>query len=59
MESGSANDAWRALNKERVPIEGLGSGPGLRIPDVEVDGAEVRSTSVANDTRGGCELDEH
>ena len=39
MESGSANDTRRALNKERAPIEGLGSGPGLRIPDIEVNGA--------------------
>ena len=39
MELGSANDAWQALNKKRAPIEGLGAGPGLRIPDVEVYGA--------------------
>ena len=39
MKLGSANDAWRALNKERVPIEGLGLGPSLRIPDVKVNGA--------------------
>ena len=39
MESGSTNYAWQAFNKEGVPSEGLGSGPGLRIPDVKVNGA--------------------
>ena len=49
--------ADRQANIDQAIDERLHPGPGLRVPDVEVDCTGIRTLEVANDSWWGCQTD--
>ena len=50
-----SKEADRQAYVDRAIDERLHPGPGLRVPDVEVDSTGIRTSGIANDPWWGCQ----